>query len=47
MKNFRVKILFGALYCEIELRSNNGTSAMSIAKKMFKDARVIGFSETK
>lgn len=47
MKNFQVKILFGALYTEIVLKANNGTNAMAIAKKMFKDGRVIAAQEAK
>lgn len=47
MKNFKVKIWFGALSTEIKLSAANSASAITIAKRMYKDGRVISAQETK
>ena len=47
MKKFKVKIYFGARRTEVEVQAINAVSAITIAKKMYKDSRVISAQQIK
>lgn len=47
MKEFRVKIWVAGRRSEVNVKALNGTSAMSIAKRLFPDSRVITAQQIK
>ncbi|VXB18719.1 conserved hypothetical protein [Flavobacterium sp. 9AF] len=47
MKEFKVKIWVGGRRSEVNVKATNGTSAMSVAKRLFPDARVITAQQLK
>lgn len=47
MKEYRVKIWVNGRRSEVNVKANSGTSAMSIAKRLFPDSRVITAQQLK
>jgi hypothetical protein len=47
MKEYRVKVFIAGQYSEVNIKANNGTGAIAIAKKMFVNGRVITAQQIK